>query len=141
MDESKQLLKQLSGHFPVRLGTLKVYGDWFGRPMDNVHTAVGGELNDAGDLVLQFDEGERLIISDPRGCSFELASGRGARLRIERASRVRWEWYYYGRPRAPENLFVEEHWISGNEVLATSTANWYEPKFAPSLVEPAVEFW
>ena len=48
MEESKQLLKQLSGHFPVRLGTLKVYGDWFGRPMDNIHTAVSGELNDAG---------------------------------------------------------------------------------------------
>ena len=31
------------------------------------------------------------------------------------------------------------HWISGNEVLATSTANWYEPKFARSLVESTVE--
>jgi len=50
--------------------------------MDNIHTAVSGELNDAGDLVLQFREGECLVISDPRGCSFELASGRGATLRI-----------------------------------------------------------
>ena len=139
MQESERLLKQLSGHFPIQLGTLKVYGDWFGRSMDNVHTAVGGELKGVADLVLHFDEGERLIVSDPRGCSFELVGGQ-ARLRIERASRVRWEWYYYGRPPRPENLFVEEHWISGTDVLASSTADWYEPKFAPSLLEPAVEF-
>lgn len=109
--------------------------------MDNIYTAVSGELNDAGDLVLHFDEGERLVTSDPRGISFEPASGRGSRLRIERATRVRWEWYYYGRPKVPENLFVEEHWISGNEIRASSTANWYKPQFSPSLVEPAIEFW
>jgi hypothetical protein len=140
MGEVQELLNKMSPHFPAQLGSLKVYGDWFGGREDSIHTVLEGHVDEAGNFVLQFREGERLIVSNPKGCTFEPKTARGPWLRIERATRVRWEWYYYGRPRQPDNLFVEEHWISGTDVEASSTFHWHEQRFSPTLLEPAVEF-
>lgn len=117
----------------VKSGTLRVFGDWFGRPYDNVHSAVSATAD--GDLlVVTFDEGERLSVWRPEGVAITRDE-----FRIRAAERVRWEWYSYGDPRTPENLCVEEHWVEGGAVRATSTAHGHTRAFAPSLAEPAVE--
>lgn len=129
---------ELGRVLPIRLGTLRVYGDWFGRPMDNIHTAVSVEWT-GNELVIAFDEGERLQVTNPSG--IDLASEAPTRrLVIAQADRVRWSWYYYGRPRTAEHLLVEEHWLEGEVVKASTTANWYSPDFKPSIRAPAVEF-
>lgn len=59
--------------------------------------------------------------------------------RVRTAARVRWEWFNFGREQTPENLFVEEHWVEGGQVRATSTATWYQPSFEPTRAQAAVK--
>jgi hypothetical protein len=128
----------MADHLPLTLGSLRVFGDWFGRPMDNIHTAV--TVRSQGDvLVIEFDEGETLTVDGATAIVFD-PKAREHRLTVERAERVRWMWYFYGRPRLLENLYVEEHWVEGSDVKARSTVDWYTPVFNPSLGAPAVEF-
>ena len=118
----------------VKQGTLRMFGDWFGRPWDNVHI-VRAVRADERDLIVGFDEEEELAISDPAGWSFDAET-----FRVSGASRVTWRWYYYGRPRQPVNRFTIEHWVEENGVLrARSDAGWYTPDFSPSISEPVAE--
>jgi hypothetical protein len=112
---------------------MRVFGDWFGAPFDNEHSVVGASvLND--DLVLTFNESETLIVSDPRGHAFEPNA-----FRIEMASKVHWEWFFYGSPQKPEYRYSIDHWIEAGKVMASSTAP--SPHvFSPSADSPAVEF-
>jgi hypothetical protein len=57
---------------------------------------------------------------------------------IQRASRVRWEWFYYGRPKLPENRFFVEHVVSGLGIEASTNVQWAQGRFQPSRAEPAV---
>jgi len=118
----------------VKQGTLRMFGDWFGRPWDNVHI-VRTVRADERDLIVGFDEDEELAISDPAGWSFNAET-----FRVSEASRVTWRWYYYGRPRQPANRFTIEHWLDENGVLcARSDAGWYTPGFRPSTSESAAK--
>jgi len=47
-----------------RSGTLRMFGDWFGRPMDNVHNVVGAESG-CEQLTLTFNNGETLNVWNP----------------------------------------------------------------------------
>lgn len=59
---------------------------------------------------------------------------------IDKASRVTWRWYYYGRPKIPSNLYSIEHWVAADgQVLARADADWYTPAFSPSEDLPAAE--
>ena len=106
--------------------------------MDNIHTAVGVH-GEADTLVLEFDEGQTLSIEGADGIDFA-PTARSHRLTVKRGRRVRWTWYYYGRSKVPENMYVEEHWFDGNSIEASSTADWCEPAFSPSPNEPGVSF-
>ena len=107
-----------------RSGTLQVWGEWFGRPMDNVHTCKSCEAGPA-QIILHFDQGERLSIWNPIQ-----VQTRGFTLLIAKASRVRWEWYYYGRPQSPENLLFLDYTLKGEKVLRTSNQPWDIPNSA-----------
>jgi hypothetical protein len=118
----------------VKRGTLRMFGDWFGRPMDNIHTARSATARGV-DLVIRFDGGEELIVSDPGEWEFSPDV-----FRIGVASRVVWRWHFYGRSKVPENLFTIEHWVDAHgEVHGTSDVNWYDPVFDPSADEAAAE--
>lgn len=45
-------------------GSMRFWGDWFGRPYDNFHVPVSAEL-DGRVLTIRFGGGERCIIFDP----------------------------------------------------------------------------
>ena len=113
-------------------GSLRVYGDWFGKPNDNWHFLTSFEIV-AGHWKLNFNEGETLEIWGADGLKMD-----GRRLIIQKADRVCWEWFYYGRPKTPENRFFIEHTVVEERIEAESNVTWYSPTFSPSLAEPAV---
>jgi len=122
----------LREHAATIEGSLCVFGDWFGRPMDNCHRLVSHEAEEDY-LKLSFNEGETLEVWRPQGLKKE-----GRRFVIQHAKRVRWEWFYYGRPQLPENRFFVEHVADGESITASSNVNWAPHSFKPSRAEPAV---
>ena len=113
-----------------RSGTLKMFGDWFGRPMDNVHRVIGANA-DAERLILTFNNAEKLTIWNPTGYSTS-----GYTIRIANAKRVRWEWYYYGREHTEENLLCYDYRNEDGTIVVTRTRGNDNP--GPSADEPAV---
>jgi hypothetical protein len=113
-------------------GSLCVFGDWFGRPMDNWHRLVSYEAKE-GYVRLVFNEGETLEVWEPSGFRFD-----GKSFIIQSASRVRWEWFYYGRPQIPENRFFIDHFLTSDGVDAKSDVNWAPHNFKPSRAQSAV---
>ena len=103
MSELERIAAGISGLLPeVKWGSLRIWGDWFGRPYDGMHRLVGARA-DGETLVFDFAEGERLTVWSPRGvkASAEL-------FLIEAAERARWEWHS-SVPRADANRCAEEH--------------------------------
>lgn len=116
-----------------RSGTLRTFGDWFGRPMDNIHSVVAAEA-EGERLVLRFDEGERLTVWEPDGFEVE-----GRTLRLHRAARVLWEWYSYGEPKTPDNLYRLDYELAGERLdmrkdLGTSGFRTYDGQPAVELI-------
>jgi hypothetical protein len=137
--DAADLVAALAPVLPLPLGSLRVWGDWFGRPMDNMHTAIAVETARNATLVIEFDEGETLTVDDPRDWTLDPEAHSG-RLRIGRAARVTWAWFAYGRPKTAEHRHLEEHWFEDGRVQARSNADWYRPTFEPDPSLPAVEF-
>jgi len=121
---------------PERWGALCFYGEWFGgRPHENQHTLTD-VLGDDALLVLSFDQGETLRVENPTGISVTEEG-----LRIAQASQVRWEWFYYGRPRTPANRYLIEYRVdSGGAIAVTDTGDWYTPHHEPTPSADAVAF-
>ena len=119
-----------------RWGSLCFFGEWFGgRPYDTQHdlTTVEGD-NEV--VVLSFDQGETLTIWNPDGVS---SADDG--LHVARASRVRWEWFYYGRPKTPENRYSIDYRVDSDSVITVvDTVDWYEPHHQPDPSADAVGF-
>lgn len=128
---SKELEGRL-GH--LKVGALRVWGDWFGKPYDNQHALVGVQAS-GNELLLTFGQGERLLVESPEDWTFDEDA-----FCIRRATSVVWRWYAYGRPQSPANLYTIEHRVTaGGQVSARSDEDWYQPKFAPSPNLAAVE--
>jgi len=118
------------------IGSLRVFGDWFGRPYDNWHTVGAAEASaDGRALILRFDGSETLEVRDPRGLT---VSTRG--LSIADAAFVRWEWFLYGSERTQENRCYIEHVQCEDVISATSNAPGVDSAcFHPTRRSPAVE--
>ncbi len=136
MEEANEIAERIKSLLPnVKSGTLRFFGNWFGRPYDNHHTIESAEAKD-NCLILTFNEKETLSIWNPRG--FKISQDE---FQIDSASRVLWQWYCYGRPQTSENLYYEDFVVEGNEVKAKTNADWYEPNFQTNLNEPAVKIY
>lgn len=98
-----------------KCGSLCFWGDWFGRPMDNIHTPVSASFDETEKLlVIQFDRGETCEIFGARGIVNTWND-----FYVEKADRIGWSWYYYGRGRTPENLFRREYILEDGTVVCT----------------------
>lgn len=98
-----------------KCGALCFWGDWFGRPMDNVHTPVSASFNEVEKLlVVQFDCGETCEIIGAKG----IINVRN-NFYVETAERIGWSWYGYGREQTPENLFRREYVFEDGTVTCT----------------------
>jgi hypothetical protein len=87
-------------------------------------------------LRLHFDGGETLSIWSPRG----LVIGEST-FRISQAERVRWEWFYYGRPMVAPNLRFEDYVRSPEGIVATTNAEMHDTGLGPDPSEAAVEIF
>jgi hypothetical protein len=117
----------------VKSGTLRIWGDWFGRPHDNQHRVVAAEVNGT-ELRVLFDQDEVLLVQEPAGSAIDASS-----FRITAAQRVRWEWFYYGRGHTAANRYFLEYARDGKQLRCTSNVDWYVPAFETNLSLPAVE--
>src|ERR1700694_1008205 len=134
MTGAEQVADQIRASLPhVKSGTLRFWGQWFGRPYDNCHRLVGCET-DQDILKLYFNEGEVLSVWSP---SRVVVSP--SKFKISRADRVRWEWFSYGKPKIPANLYFEEFAKSSEGITASTNVDWYKPQFKTSRWKPAVE--
>jgi hypothetical protein len=119
----------------VKGGSLVVFGDIFGGRVDNIHTVAAAKaLGDPERLFVEFDEGETLEIWDPGNATISLG-----KFFISTAAKVRWEWFYYGGTKMPENRFFIEHARTSDVVVARTNATWANLAFAPSVARAAVE--
>lgn len=135
MTKTEKIAREINVFVLKLYGSVKFYGDWFGRPMDNCHIITGARAE--GDcLTIRFKEDETLKVWDPDGLKIDIKKGK---LKISKALRVRWEWFYYGRPQTPENLFFIEYTPGPSDVRVNTDADWDVSKHETSLQEPAVE--
>jgi hypothetical protein len=123
-------IRQLLPH--VHSGTLRFWGVWFGRPHDNVHTIVHADAA-ADCLTLRFNGEETLQVWNPTGCQID-----SQQFIILSASRVLWQWYWYGRPHTPDSLMSEEFVRDGTSITFRSTFPGRHTQ-RPSIHEPAVQ--
>jgi hypothetical protein len=104
MASLQDLANQLAAILPdVKRGALRFWGDWFGRPFDNGHLLVGCQASDDC-LRLRFYEGEVLAVWNPSDVQITETT-----FRIGSATALRWSWFYYGRPKTPENLYYLDY--------------------------------
>jgi len=117
----------------IKSGTLRFWGNWFGRAYDNYHRVVGSDAT--GDLLfVRFEEGEILSVWRPRGAVIDNRT-----FRIRFAKRVRWEWFYYGRPKTADNLYFEDFTRNGLAIVAKTNVDWYSPDLRATILKPSVE--
>ena len=102
-------------------GSLCIWGNWFGRPMDNFHrlTLVTFDRQ-LCKLILTFDNQERLTIWN----ADSIIETQG-HFQIDKADKVLWEWYYYGKPQIEENLFFEEYEHLDSKINFKTNVNWF----------------
>ncbi len=96
-------------------GTLRFWGDWFGRPYDNYHIPVSAELS--GEiLTISFNGGEKCTVYEPA----DIVNNPND-FHITRAAKIIWEWYCYGREHTPENLYKRVYSNVGNGISVAYT--------------------
>jgi hypothetical protein len=117
----------------VKTGSLRMWGEWFGRPYDSWHKITGCSAVGSV-LLLAFNEGETLRVDNPEGLEATKTA-----FSIRSASAVRWEWFYYGKPRIADNLYFYQFIRNGQVVEAQTNADWYSRKFTPSASANAAE--
>lgn len=134
VNETEEIADRIQKAIPnLKKGSLRFWGEWFGRPHDNMHTLVRGEVeNDC--LRLFFDQNETLSIWFPRGLSINKST-----FKISTATKLRWEWFYCGQPQVASNLYFMEFERSGTGVTASSNIDFYQPNLNPTTIHPAVE--
>lgn len=73
MTEAEDIAGRIKNLASQMRGTLRFWGQWFGRPYDNCHQLA--ECEAAGDVLrLTFDEGETLCVWSPRGAGLDAAA-------------------------------------------------------------------
>ena len=113
---------------------MRFWGEFFGRPYDNVHQIVGSRCSNDDVLVVEFNGQETLTVHTPEDFKIDAET-----FVIGNAERVIWEWYYYGRATKPENLYREEFTRDGDNIIGVSNVDWYNPNLNPTIEFNAVE--
>ena len=130
MNDLHTYLKQHFNKF--KGGSLCIFGDWFGRPHDNVHIPKTFSFVDDV-LTVTFEDDETLTIWNPSQVQIQERM-----FKVGGASKVRWEWFYYGRAKTEENRFFLEYAKDQEGIRTDTNINWYNHSFATSIKEPAV---
>ena len=82
-----------------------IWGDGPGRPYDNAYELKSKEIDvDQKIIRFQFNGGEECIVENPVGIDWGQKG-----VRIEKASKIIWKHYYYGKPQTIENTIIFEY--------------------------------
>jgi hypothetical protein len=130
---AQTMAAQIAAAPALKAGSLRFWGEWFRRPYDNLHRIERCTVR-GSTLIIEFDDGGKLSVANPDGLKLSATA-----FEMREASSVRWEWYYYGRPQTPENLYFFEYIRRGSEIEATTNVDWYAPSLSPTARENAVE--
>ncbi|HEX3118745.1 MAG TPA: hypothetical protein VHP80_06590 [Candidatus Acidoferrum sp.] len=134
MTEAEEMAARIQKALPsVKRGSLRFWGAWFGRPHDNIHELLACEASE-NVLKLGFKGEERLTVWFPQNLKLDQST-----FQISDAERVLWEWYWYGRRKAPENLFFEDFTKKGETILENSNVDRHIPDLNMNSSMPAVE--
>jgi hypothetical protein len=117
----------------VHAGTARFWGVWFGRPYDNQHKVGGAEAKDER-LIVHFEGQETLQVWEPSGARID-----SSQFIITSASRILWQWYWYGKQPLPENL-MNYDFVRTGELISVHSTFPFSTEQAPSVAEPAVQF-
>jgi hypothetical protein len=136
MNEAAKIAERIEHLLPhIKAGTLRFFGEWFGRPYDNMHVIKSAEVKDDC-LIVTFDQNEVLSIWNQSGFKINEKE-----FQIDSASRVIWQWYYYWRPQTSENLYYFDYLFEGNELMAKTNVDFYEAQLQPNQNESAVKIY
>jgi hypothetical protein len=104
MTDLNKLASDINAALPnVKSGPMRLWGESLGRPGEDGHPLIGCEAN--GDcLRVLFTEDEVLTVWNPR--DVEIGP---ARFRIGSADAMRFTYYWWNRPRTPENIFYRDY--------------------------------
>jgi hypothetical protein len=84
----------------VKSGSIQLWGEWFGgRPFENYHKVIEVDCTKNDVIVIKFDNGEIATIYNP----INIVSTE-EEFSIGDASKITFEWFYYGREHTSENL-------------------------------------
>ena len=116
---SQLLAQYIAAELPrIKVGALRIWGEWFGRPYDNCHRICGAVAADEK-ITIRFNEDEVLTVWSPS----EWSIGENV-FEIGTADRVRWEWYLYGRPKVDANRHFMDFMRSDSIIQVSHNINW-----------------
>jgi len=101
--EVKELTKIINNLGVKPGGTLRFYGEWFGKPYDNYHKILECIFKDEI-LDIKFDTGETLKIWNPNNIIFN-----DNELIIKDSTCVEFLRYCYGKPQTKENSIIDRY--------------------------------
>lgn len=101
-------------------GTLRFYGEWFGRPYDNYHLLTDCLLED-GILTLIFDQGERIKIWNPNKISLN-----NKELKIKKAECVDFIRNINGKTDTEETSLIVDRYVSNNQKIFPHSGKIYK---------------
>lgn len=134
MTQAEEIASKINADLTrVKSGSLRLWGEWFGKPYDNVHQVIRTE-GSGSLLAVHFDLGETLFVWAPGSYLIN-----NEIFRIEDAARVRWEWFYYGRPQVAENRYFIDFEKTTDAIRSSTNIDWYTPAFQPDDSLPAAE--
>jgi hypothetical protein len=93
----------------IKYGTLRFYGEWFGRPMDNFHQITKAESKE-NLLIVHFSKKEILSIISPE--EFKISE---KEFIIKKSKGLIWQWYYYGFEVIEKNLMTYNYYVNNNK--------------------------
>lgn len=139
MNDDKTVIEFMKNNISsLKRGTLKFWGEWFGRSMDNYHIIVNIQFKSLENaLILTFNEGETLTIWNP-----EKINSDSSKFYIKSATKIRWKWFSYGQPEILQNLYYKQYEKQDNSIIVSSGKGAIEyngKKFIESIGQHAVE--
>lgn len=115
-------------------GTIRIFGDWLGRPYDNYHELNTAQFDQTLNLLtLHFTKGEQLEIYNPEHI-FEASTF----LKIVKADSIKLTFFDPNKTQTKENQYLRDYRLNDKKITTKASPNWYKPTFDVSLGEPAL---
>ncbi|CAN5901316.1 hypothetical protein BH11PSE1_BH11PSE1_09030 [soil metagenome] len=119
LTDAERICTRITAHLPeAAAGSLRIWGQWFGRPREQFHTIASCSA-EQDVLCVTFDSGERLTLWSPGRATIS-----GEAFCVETARRVRWEWFYYDAPPTPKNVYFLDYSREDGPLIVQTNVNW-----------------